>query len=100
MSPHNQLPGYSLRESSYGYGWIRTQLPNQLCRISPNFEMLGEEPILGAGAPPKLMISHYGSMPGTYCGVSLFPETESFLVLLSNSTPMCDSADWFVQLLT
>jgi CubicO group peptidase (beta-lactamase class C family) len=100
MSPHNQLPGHSLRESSYGYGWIRTQLPNQMCRISPNYELLGEEPVLGEGAPPKLLISHYGSMPGSFCGVNLFPETESFVVMLSNSTPMCDSADWFTQLLT
>ena len=100
MSPHSQLPGHSLRESTYGYGWIRTQLPNQMCRISPNIELLGEGHILGEGAPPKLLISHYGSMPGTFCGVNLFPETESFLVMLSNSTPMCDSADWFTQLLT
>ena len=25
---HTSLPGYSLRESSHGMGWIRTQLPN------------------------------------------------------------------------
>lgn len=78
MSPHGQLPGHSPRESTYGYGWIRTQLPNQMCRISPNFELLGEETVLGEGAPPKLLMSHYGSMPGTFCGVNLFPESESF----------------------
>jgi hypothetical protein len=57
-------------------------------RISPNYELLREEPVLGEDAPPKLMIAHYGSMPGTFCGVNMFPESESFLVMLNNSTPM------------
>lgn len=58
-----------------------------MCRISPNFELLGEGPILGQGAPSKLLISHNESMLGAFCGVNLFPETESFIVMLSNWHP-------------
>ncbi|KAI1127107.1 beta-lactamase/transpeptidase-like protein [Nemania abortiva] len=100
MSAHSHLPGPSFRESTYGMGWLRTQLPNQMCKISPNLAVVGDEPILGIGAPSQLLIAHYGSMPGAYCGVNLFPETEAVIVLLSNTTPMCDIADWVIQLIT
>lgn len=39
-------------------------------------------------------------MPGAYSGVSLFPETESVIVVLTNTTPRCDLSDWMTQLLT
>ena len=94
MPAQTPLPGPSLRESTYGLGWLRTQSPNVMCKISPNLDQLGEEPILGEGAQPKLLIAHYCSMPGAYCGVNLFPESESVIVVLSNTTPMCDVADW------
>lgn len=100
MSAHTQLPGPSFRESSYGLGWLRTELPNQMCKISPNYELLGEAPIVGEGAPSKLVIAHYGSIPGIYTGVNLFPETESAIVVLTNSTPICDISDWLTQLMT
>ena len=32
MSAQIPLPGPSLRESSYGLGWLRTQLPNVMCK--------------------------------------------------------------------
>ena len=100
MSAHTVLPGASFRESSYGLGWIRTQLPNQMCKISPNYGLLGEAPMVGRGAPSKLILAHYGSMPGNFSGVNLFPETESAILVLTNTTPLCDMADWITQLLT
>ena len=100
MSAQIPLPGPSLRESTCGLGSLRTQLPNVMCKISPNLYQLGEEPTLGEGAQPKLLIAHYGSMPGAYCGVNLFPESESVIAVLSNTTLMCDIADWTRQLLT
>lgn len=100
MSAHTVLPGASLRESSYGLGWIRTQLPNQMCKISPNYGLLGDAPVVGRGAPSKLILAHYGSMPGNFSGVNLFPETESAIIVLTNTTPLCDMADWMTRLLT
>jgi len=39
-------------------------------------------------------------MPGSYSGVNIFPETESAIVVLTNTAPRCDLADWMTQLLT
>ena len=99
MAAHTILPGSSYRESTYGLGWIRTELPNQMYKISPNVGMIGTAPVVGVGAPSKLVIAHYGSMPGSYSGVNLFPETQSAIVVLINTTPRCDLADWMTQLL-
>lgn len=71
-----------------------------MCRISPNYGLLGTAPTVGNGAASRLVIAHYGSMPGSYFGVILFPETESAIVVLTNTTPMCDLSDWMTQLLT
>lgn len=100
FSGYTSFPGDSLYESSYGMGWIRTQLPNQMCKISPNNDLLGEQPVIGKGAASRLVIAHYGSMPGTFAGVNLFPETESAIVVLTNTTPLCDLTDYMTQLLT
>jgi CubicO group peptidase (beta-lactamase class C family) len=100
MSAHTMMPGPSFRESSYGMGWMRTELPNQMCKIGQNYALLGGAPVVGKGAPSKLVIAHYGSMPGSFSGVNIFPETESAIVFLANTTPLCDIADWTTQLLT
>jgi len=100
FSAHMPLPGNGLYESSYGMGWMRTQLPNQMCKISTNNGLLGEQPVIGKGAASKLVIAHYGSMPGSFAGVNLLPETESAIVVLTNTTPLCDLSDWMTQLLT
>ena len=105
MTAHTPLlPGSSLRESSsHGMGWIRTQLPNQMCTIGPNYALLGTAPTVGGddgGGASRLVIAHYGSMPGSYSGVLLFSETESAIVVLINTTPLCDLSDWMTQLLT
>lgn len=52
------------------------------------------------GAQSELFIAHYGSMPGSYSVVVMFPETKSAIVVLTDSTPRCDLADWMTQLLT
>ena len=100
MTTHMPLPGTSLYESSYGMGWMRTQLPNQMCKVSTNHSLLGEQPMIGKGAASRLVLAHYGSMPGSYSAINLFPETESAIVVLMNTTPLCDLADYTTQLLT
>ena len=73
---------------------MSTQLPNQMCKVSMNSELIGQAPVIG-NARRKLVIAHNSSMPG-----SLFPETESAAVMLTNTTPMCELADYISQLLT
>ena len=100
FSAHTPFPGNSLYESLYGMGWMRTQLPNQKCKLRTNNGLLGEQPAIGKGAASKLVIAHYESMPGSFAGANFFPETVSAIVVLTNTTPLCDLTDWMTQLLT
>ncbi|TRX98937.1 hypothetical protein FHL15_000279 [Xylaria flabelliformis] len=95
---HNTLPGWSLREQSYGAGWCRAQLPGQLGRISENAS-LGPQPIVGGGRPSQLVIYHHGSMCGSQTVVNLLPETQSAVIALQNSLGPVDSADFAAELL-
>lgn len=97
----NQIP---LDEPShafrfYGMGWARTQLPGVVGLLGDNVDFfpVSELPILGAGAPPMVTYYHQGSAPGYYSSLFLFPETESAVVVLTNSIPLNDAADWLAQ---
>lgn len=83
----------------YGMGWIRTQLPGVVGLQGDNPELFAikELPILGAGAAPMMTYYHQGSAPGYYSALFLFPETESAVVVLTNSIPLNDAADWIAQ---
>ncbi|KAI1121904.1 beta-lactamase/transpeptidase-like protein [Nemania abortiva] len=72
----NTLPGWSLREQSYGAGWCRAQLP-----------ALGAQPVVGEGRPSRLT------------AVNLLPETQSAVIALQNSLGPVDSADFVAELL-
>ncbi|KAM7214591.1 beta-lactamase/transpeptidase-like protein [Rhypophila decipiens] len=86
----------------YGMGWIRTQLPGVvgLQGDNPDFIPRDELPVLGAGAPPMMLYYHQGSAPGYYSALLLFPETQSAVVVLTNSMPLNDAADWISQVYT
>ncbi|KAI0867606.1 beta-lactamase/transpeptidase-like protein [Hypoxylon argillaceum] len=83
----------------YGLGWIRTQLPGVVGLQGDNPELLPlkDLPILGAGDSPMMMYYHQGSAMGYYSTLFLFPETESAIVVLTNSIPLNDAADWIAQ---
>jgi hypothetical protein len=57
----------------------------------------GDLPILGAGSPPMITYYHHGATPGYYSALFLFPETESAVVVLTNTMPLNDAADWIAQ---
>lgn len=78
----NILPMPLLREHSYGYGWLRSQLPSVLApsRGNPQFS-----PLVGLGAPSRLAIWHSGDIPGYQTHATLFPETKQAVVVLTNA---------------
>ncbi|KAI0106479.1 beta-lactamase/transpeptidase-like protein [Nemania sp. FL0031] len=98
FAPCNNLPGWSLREQSYGAGWCRAELPGQLGRISQNAS-LGPQPVVGKGRPSRLVIYHHGSMCGSQTVVNLLPETQSAVIALQNSLGPVDAADFAAELL-
>jgi len=56
-------------------------------------------PVIGEGAPSRLVVYHGGSMQGFTASVYLLPETETAIFALQNSTGLCDPCDWVPQLL-
>ena len=96
---HNFLGGPYLLEQSYGLGWVRCQLPGPLGRMGTNTKFVRHAPVVGLDAPSRFCLYHQGSMPGTSTIVYAFPETSSFIVILTNTAALNDSPDWIGQLL-
>ncbi|KAM0513578.1 hypothetical protein ACHAPE_007628 [Trichoderma viride] len=105
LSSHIAIKNPSLRERSYGYGWIRTQLPGVVGLVGDNAGLwdLQDSPIVGTPDRPLLMIHHQGSTVGYYTFIALFPDSNSAVVVLTNSIAISDAADWigrvFIQAL-
>ncbi|KAH7133738.1 beta-lactamase/transpeptidase-like protein [Dactylonectria macrodidyma] len=101
ISSHIAIENPSLRERSYGYGWLRTQLPGPVGLIGGNADLwpIKESPILGTKDRPVLMLYHQGSTVGYYSFIALFPDTNSSVVVLTNSIGVSDAADWISRVI-
>ncbi|KAK3381885.1 beta-lactamase/transpeptidase-like protein [Podospora didyma] len=71
----------SLRERSYAFGWVRSQLPG----------------VLGSGSPSLLALSHSGSTVGYFSSIFIFSGIDVAAVVLTNSMALNDGADWIAQ---
>ncbi|KAH7237246.1 beta-lactamase/transpeptidase-like protein [Fusarium solani] len=91
----NALPLPLVREHSYGYGWLRSQLPSVLApsRGDPDLN-----PLVGTGAPSRLAIWHCGDIPGYQTHATLFPETKQAVVVLTNSLSLNDGTRYINDL--
>ena len=85
--PAINFPFRVLREYSYSLGWCRTQLPGPLALANSETDR-SQLPIVGKGTPSRLAIYHEGAISGSVTFAALFPETNSSVVVLSNSTPL------------
>lgn len=103
VSNHAPIENPSITERSYGYGWIRTQLPGVVGVIGDNVDLLGgiqSHPTLGSVKDERrLMIYHQGSTVGYYSFIAMFPKTESAVVVLVNSIGLSDAADWIARVM-
>ncbi|KIX09847.1 uncharacterized protein Z518_00928 [Rhinocladiella mackenziei CBS 650.93] len=86
----------SLREFSYAAGWIRVQLP---AVMGPPVEIHSKDPVVGKGLPSRLAVFHQGSIPGYRAYTALLPETNSGVVVLSNSLGLTNHARWIGEML-
>ncbi|MBE3042644.1 serine hydrolase [Candidatus Bathyarchaeota archaeon] len=92
----NILPMPLIREHSYGYGWLRAQLPSVLAPSRGDPEL---SPLVGVGAPSRLAIWHSGDIPGYQTHVTLFPETKQAVVVLTNSLSLNSGSRYINNLL-
>ncbi|KAL8897324.1 MAG: hypothetical protein Q9207_007267, partial [Kuettlingeria erythrocarpa] len=90
----------SLRENSYALGWVRSQLPNSMGAVGLNPKLMSNDmPVVAKGASsPPLVIYHQGSLPGALAAVNLLPESQSAIVVMTNTLALNDCADWVGQL--
>ncbi|KAK5653464.1 hypothetical protein OQA88_8950 [Cercophora sp. LCS_1] len=96
ISSHAAILNPSLRERSYGLGWVRTQLPGVVGVVGDNIGLwnMEDQPVLGQKNKPIFMLYHQGSTVGYYSHIALFPETKSAVVVLTNSIALSDAPDW------
>ncbi|SCV36355.1 uncharacterized protein FFB14_06053 [Fusarium fujikuroi] len=75
------------------------RLPGRFGQIGLNPALLPQGmPIIGRGIS-SLVLFHQGSLPGSLTFVGLLPETETVIVVLTNSLALNDAADWIGQLI-
>ncbi|KAF2826779.1 hypothetical protein CC86DRAFT_406032 [Ophiobolus disseminans] len=106
MSSHVPLPSPSYHETSYALGFARTQLPGPLGAIGLNAPLLPGPagsprgfPLVGKGADSQLVVYQQGSNPGVLTVYILLPESQSVVVVLTNTLALVDTADWVGQML-
>lgn len=98
-APLQIMKNSALHEKSYAAGWARSQLPNTVGDIGVNPDLVEAMPVLGKGVPSRLALWHQGSLVGATSFVMLFPETQSAVLVLTNTMTKNDAADWIGQLL-
>ena len=55
--------------------------------------------VVGKGVASRLVLYHQGSLPGALATINLLPDTESAIVILTNSLTLNDTPDWVGQLI-
>lgn len=85
----------------YGLGLVVAELPSTLGLVGLNPRELGDEmPVIARSTKTKTRVwYHNGSLPGAFSAVYLLPDTETVIVVLSNSLGRTDTPDWIGQLL-
>lgn len=97
---HADIPIPEDSPQSYCVGWTKGQLPARIGIISSNFSKLGTDaPRLGVDAAPMTFLNHAGSMVGAMTSALLFPESETAVIVLTNTLGLSDTADTVTQLL-
>ncbi|EGO61615.1 hypothetical protein NEUTE1DRAFT_144736 [Neurospora tetrasperma FGSC 2508] len=98
----NQVPldNPSRDHRFYGFGWVRTALPNVVGLQGDNAELFNRDqlPVLGSKSQPMMTYYHQGAGLGYYSAIFMFPESNSAVVVLTNSMPLNDVADWIAQI--
>ncbi|KAL6401057.1 hypothetical protein AUP68_16780 [Ilyonectria robusta] len=89
-----QLAHHGLSENTYGYSWARLSMPPPPMYGFMSTNGANERPILGQDSPRRLMLYHGGQVTGYLTTLCIFPETQSAIIVLSNSQALGDASDW------
>lgn len=97
LSNHIAMYNPSVNERSYGFGWMRAQLPGIVVGGNSFLWPLDKSPVLGSRTDKTLMVYHYGSTVGYQSFIAIFPEMDSAVVVLTNSMGISHAADWIAR---
>ncbi|KAF2684664.1 beta-lactamase/transpeptidase-like protein, partial [Lentithecium fluviatile CBS 122367] len=89
--------GAPFLDKSYGLGLMRTQLPNTVgggCNAQ-----YGKLPTIVPGGDARLIALHGGSQAGYTSFLTMLPEIDTSLVVLTNSIGLADPSGWINELI-
>ncbi|CEJ94113.1 hypothetical protein VHEMI09664 [[Torrubiella] hemipterigena] len=94
-----QLSGHiftakALLEKSYAMGWYRTQLPNTVLGMGWNSLYVKKMPTIVPRTHAGPLVAHGGSLPGYHVSMALLPESNSGVVICTNSIALGDVSGW------
>ena len=101
FSPKISINSSEVADESYVLGWVRSRFPAKLGLIGMNEAYLGHDkmPVIGEGSAGKIVFHHNGNLVGTLSSVHLLPETETAVLVMTNSLAFNDPTDWIGQLI-
>ncbi|KAL8854474.1 MAG: hypothetical protein Q9221_000745 [Calogaya cf. arnoldii] len=90
----------SIEDEAYALGWVRAKLPRRLSIIGKNDAWLGHEktPVIGNKSAGRTIMYHHGTLVGFLSSVFLIPDSETAVIVMTNSHPFADASDWVGQL--
>ncbi|KAE9371786.1 putative D-aminoacylase [Stipitochalara longipes BDJ] len=99
LSPHVDVSNSSQLQT-YGLGWVITSIPGSLGAVGTNRKELGNSmPVVAPSANKTRVWYHNGSLPGAYSSLHILPESETVIVVLSNTLALTDVPYFVGQLL-
>ena len=95
VKSHMEASSFGPHPQSYGLGWVVTELPSVLGLVGLNGRELGEDmPVVGRNVKSRTRVwYHNGSLPGAFSSVYLLPDSDTVIVVLSNSLGTTDAPD-------
>lgn len=83
---------------SYGFGWHRSQLPNTIAASGMNTRYV-EMPIIAEGSKSQLALYHGGNSAASQNWAIMLPESQSAIVVLTNTMANSDASNWIACLI-
>ncbi|KUJ24544.1 beta-lactamase/transpeptidase-like protein [Mollisia scopiformis] len=99
FSAHTPTGNPTLLNRSYGFGWHRSQLPNQVGASGENKRLILSMPIIARGTNSTTVLYHDGNSTASQNWIILVPEAHSAIIVLTNTMANCDASNWIACML-
>ncbi|KAL7909796.1 beta-lactamase/transpeptidase-like protein [Trichoderma velutinum] len=83
----------------YAMGFVKIMTPAQVGKLGVNPSLVDAMPVIGASSKPQQVFYHSGAVTGYNHCFMLVPESQSVIVVLTNSIAQGDTPGWVAQAL-